>query len=103
MNGKGSSPRPTDLKRFGENYDRIFRRSKRKCRGVYLDTSGALKLTDAQLETLAQSFTLHGEPIGSATRLRELCRTAHESGLRVLPKDGCTNYDARGYCLGHDD
>lgn len=25
-NGKGSSPRPTDLKRYGDNYDRVFGR-----------------------------------------------------------------------------
>ena len=26
MNGKGSKPRPTDLKRYGANYDEIFRK-----------------------------------------------------------------------------
>lgn len=24
--GKGDKPRPTDLKKYGDNYDRIFRR-----------------------------------------------------------------------------
>lgn len=28
MSGKGDKPRPVDLKKYGENYDYIFRRKK---------------------------------------------------------------------------
>lgn len=37
--GKGSKPRPTDLKKFGENYDYIFKRIKKRIK----------KLDDSQL------------------------------------------------------
>lgn len=30
MAGKGSKPRPVNIKKFGENYDKIFRKKTKK-------------------------------------------------------------------------
>ena len=29
QNGKGDSPRPVNIKKYGENYDKIFRKKKK--------------------------------------------------------------------------
>lgn len=62
-------------------------------RHVYMPIDAAEKSTDSQLEGMFS---------GAAAKIRAHLVIMKAKGMEVIPSAGCTNQDAKGYCLGHE-
>lgn len=74
----------------------------RRRRHVGTSIRGLAAMTDQQLDEIAPSITVEGKRLQTAAQVRELLNEALAAGFECIPAEGCDNYDARGFCKGHD-
>ena len=74
----------------------------RRRRHVGTSIRGLAALNDQQLDEIAPNIIVDGKQLQTAAEVRELLAAALSDGFECIPAEGCDNYDARGFCKGHD-
>lgn len=73
-------------------------------RRIHMCTSieGLERLPDRELKKIAPFAMVDGAPLETAAQVRKMLREAKENGLKYIPCPECDNYNAEGFCMGHE-
>ena len=73
-------------------------------RRIHMCTSieGLELLSDYKLKKIAPYAMVDGVPLKTAAQVRKMLKEAKEKGMKYIPCPECDNYNAEGFCMGHE-